>query len=326
MVGILIIDDEEGVRRSLQRVLERDNYKLFLAPDGKTGIKMVKENLYDIDIAISDLKMPGLDGLSTLIELNVINPQMTRIMLTGYATLENAINALNNGLDGYILKPFDNVEMRKNIRDCYLKKRLQQFISEQVFQELLAGSGALSPRRQKVTILFSDIRGFSAMTENMNPEEIPIFLSKHYFDPISAIVKKHGGTLDKHIGDGVMIIFGAPLSHSDDTARAIFSALEIRDYMRIHGENNKMPVGMGLNTGEVVTGVFGSVLKKEYTAFGNVVNIAAHLEKMAKGGDIFITEQTYQEVSEMVYVHEIGMVTIKNIKDPTKVYNIVGFK
>jgi DNA-binding NtrC family response regulator len=123
IVKILIIDDEEGVRISLKKVLERDGYEVLLAERGAEGIDIVHQFPEDIETVISDFKMPGLDGLETLTAIGRINPDIIRIILTGYATLDRAIDTVNLGIDGFLTKPFDNNEIKAKIREFVIKKR-----------------------------------------------------------------------------------------------------------------------------------------------------------------------------------------------------------
>ena len=143
MSGLLFIDDEEGVRRSVTRALQREPYDLFVAEDGEAGIALVEQNGRGITTVVSDYRMPGIDGLETLGAIGRLNPEMTRIILTGYATLEAAINATNQGIDGFLTKPFDNRSLRANIRGIAVKKHLRQFVPEQVYRELQNSPGAL---------------------------------------------------------------------------------------------------------------------------------------------------------------------------------------
>ena len=117
MNGLLFIDDEEGIRRSIVRALDKESYKVFTAVDGNTGIDVLKKNVSHISTVISDFRMPGIDGLQTLMAVYKLNPEITRIILTGYASVETAIEATNQGIDGFLTKPFDNMELRgKNPR------------------------------------------------------------------------------------------------------------------------------------------------------------------------------------------------------------------
>ena len=331
MTGLLFIDDEEGVRRSITRALKREPYIIHTAEDGDSGIRLAQQYLSEITIVISDYKMPGLDGLETLTRIASINPEVTRVLLTGYATMESAIHATNEGLDGFLTKPFDNVELRSKIQEITIRKRLRQFISDQIYQEMKNNPGIMEPRRQTVTILFSDIRGFTEMSRKMPPEEIAAFLNHYYFTPLGEIAYRHNGTVDKHIGDSIMVIYGSPISYDDDILRAIESAIEMQKTARaisrkLHKKNGfRLNVGIGICTGEVVTGVFGSLRKKEYTAFGMPVNIASRLEKLAKGGEILVTETTYKEVSDKFLAEKMApSVAIKGLSDPVTIYRILG--
>ena len=123
MIKILIVDDEEGVRMSLKKVLQRDGYEILLAENGTQAIELVRQQLNEIETVISDFKMPGLDGLETLTEIGKLNPEIIRIILTGYATLDRAIDSVNSGIDGFLAKPFDNNEIRLKIKEFHVKKR-----------------------------------------------------------------------------------------------------------------------------------------------------------------------------------------------------------
>ena len=330
MNGLLIVDDEEGIRRSLKRALQREDYFIFLAHEGKEAIKIVAENRDEIDIVISDLKMPGLDGIETLSVIGEINPEITRIVLTGYGTMENAIKATNEGIDGFLTKPFDNVEVRAKIREYFLKKHLKQFISTQIFQELQKDPRTFKPKKQRTSILFTDIRGFSSISEKTDPQDLAVFLNRRYFNPLSDIAFKYNGTLDKHIGDSIMVIFGAPISYKDDALRAVRTAIDIQKIMtqtmvKLGAiELSSIPVGIGISTGEVVAGIFGSTRKKEYTVIGSPVNIAARLEKLAKPGQTLITEETFREVRHEIDAEEIDPVRIKGFDKKVRIYSVPG--
>jgi len=209
--SILFIDDEEGVRRSVQRALKREPYHIYTAGDGREGIDVVQDHVEEIVTVVSDFKMPGLDGLETLKIIGGINPEITRIILTGYATMEAAIDATNCGIDGFLTKPFDNVELRAKIRDIWVRKHLRQFVSEQIYEEINKSPMSLKPRFHDVTILFSDIRNFTAMSQHVSPEALVDFLNSDYFTPMGDIAYQHQGALDKHIGDSVMVVIG-PIS------------------------------------------------------------------------------------------------------------------
>jgi adenylate cyclase len=329
-LGLLIIDDEEGVRRALERALSREPYRIFLAPDGQSAIQIVEHNAGDIAIAISDYKMPGFDGLQTLAAIGQLNPEITRIMLTGYATLESAIAATNEGIDGFLTKPFDNLELRAKIREYFVRKRLKQFVSSQVLEEIQRDPSKLVPRKQQASILFTDIRGFTSMAEAHDPAELASWLSDFYFGPLGEVAFKHGGTLDKHIGDSIMVIFGAPIQRPDDALHAVRSAIEMRTVLaEINRELNGRPriaMGIGIHTGDVVVGLLGSARKREYTAIGRTVNVASRLEKYAADGEILITEATYQLVREAVEAEPLTPLVLRGVSGPIQAYQVLGLR
>ncbi len=331
MTGLLVVDDEEGVRRSLKKVLEGDGYAVSLAENGNQAIDIIRADPYRIETAISDYKMPGIDGLETLIEIGKINPEVTRIMLTGYATMESAIESVNAGIDGFITKPFLNIELKAKVRECNLRKRLKQFVSEQVFSEIWKEGAHISSKKQKATVLFSDIRGFTKLSERLSVEEICETLNMCYFSPLDSIICGHNGTLDKHVGDSIMGVFGAPLTFKDDATRAVTCAIEMIDEIdRINSSlpetGQKLSVGIGISTGEVMAGIFGSSRKKEYTVMGPAVNVASRLEKLARKGQILVCGDTYNEVKDIVRAENMEPVMLKGIDRKIDIYNIVGLR
>jgi adenylate cyclase len=328
---VLVVDDEEGVRRSLKKVLERDHYSILLAESGQEAIEIVQANKRDIETVISDFKMPGLNGLETLIEIGKLNPEVTRIILTGYATMESAIESVNAGIDGFLTKPFDNTELRAKVKEYNVKKRLKQFVSEPVLQELQRDTSDMQPRKQTVSVLFADIRGFARMAEGMTPKDLSELINLHYFSPLDQIIYDYYGTLDKHIGDGIMGIFGAPKASENDTARAVMSAVHMRHEMwRINRDlsdrGERIAVGIGIGTGEAMVGIFGSARKKEYTAFGHAVNIASRLEHMAREEQILICEQTYEKVKDLVEVERMGTFTLRGMEKAVEVFNVITMR
>ena len=328
MIKILIVDDEEGVRRSLKKLLQRDGYDILLAENGTEAIDIVRQHVNEIETVVCDFKMPGLDGLETLMEISKLNPEIIKIILTGYATLDRAIESVNSGIDGFLTKPFDNKEIRLKLKEFHIKKRLKQFVPAQVLEELQKFGENLEPRNQKVSILFTDIRGFSKISEALTPSELSQLLNLNYFYPLDNIIFKHNGTLDKHIGDGIMGIFGAPISHNGDAKSAVECAVEMRNKIaeintEIGARNIKLPVGFGISTGESMVGIFGSAIRKEYTAMGNPVNLAARLERIAKEKQILICDDTYEEVKDFFEVEKIRQVKLKGMDEETTVYNII---
>lgn len=328
MNKLLFIDDEEGIRRSVVRALKREPYKTYTAENGEAGISFVKDNIPDIATVISDYKMPGLDGLETLGVIGSINPEITRIILTGYATMEAAIQATNQGIDGFLTKPFDNMELRAKIHSISVRKRLKQFVSEQVYEKIEKSPGVLEPTFHEASILFSDIRDFTRMSQMVSPEKIAAFLNNHYFTPLGEIAYGYNGTVDKHIGDSIMVVFGSPVECDDNAIRAVKTAIKMQKRAKeidnkLYKKNGlRLKIGIGISTGKVFSGILGSLRIKEFTSIGMPVNISARLQGLAKGGEILISDKTFQKLSNTIEVESLPSVTVKGINDPIIVYRV----
>ncbi len=333
MDGLLFIDDEEGIRRSVARALKRAPFAIYLAKTGKEGVSILRENPQTIATVISDYKMPGLNGLETLTAIGQINPEVIRIILTGYATMDVAIQATNGGIDGFLTKPFDNTDLRKNIHEIALRKRLKQFVPEPIFKKLQTTPHALAPSDHEVTVLFMDIRGFTQMTQGAAPEKIADFLNTCFFSPMGEIAWQYEGTIDKHIGDSMMIVFGSPIQKENDPERAVRAAvamqkkadeinhtLEKKNGLRLH-------IGIGIATGKVFSGVLGSFRKKEFTSIGMAVNLASRLQKLAQQGQILICGDTAEKLTPClpgnIVLSPRPAVNLKGIRAPVISHRIV---
>jgi adenylate cyclase len=328
MNGLLLIDDEEGIRRSLIRALEREPYCVYAASSGHAGIDLIKENLHRIAMVISDFRMPGLDGLETLVEIGKLNPEIVRIILTGYATMEAAIRSTNLGIDGFLTKPFDNVELRAKIHEISVRKHLRQFVPEQVYREIEHSTGILIPKNHEVSILFSDIRGFTRMSRGVSPELLVKFLNDCYFSPMGEIAYAYNGTVDKHIGDSMMVVFGAPLHQENDALLAVRSAVAMQKAAqkinaKLTMKNGfRLKLGIGISTGSVYSGILGSLRRKEYTSIGMAVNIAAKIQCAAGEGEILVTEETLRQLPKDICTLKIPPLRVKGIDAPVPVYRV----
>jgi adenylate cyclase len=327
MNGLLFIDDEEGIRRSLRRALKRERYPVYTADNGLNGIAFFREHIVSIGTVISDFKMPGIDGLETLSIIESISPEVTRIILTGYATMEAAIRATNDRIDGFLTKPFDNHELRSKIQDINIRKRLKLFVPEQVYREINRSPEGLGPVSREVSVLFSDIRGFTRMSQDAGPEDLAAFLNTEYFTPMGEIVFQRNGTVDKHIGDSIMVVFGAPNTGADDALNAVETAIVMQEAAREIDRNLsrngfKLRIGIGIATGKVFCGIFGSIRRKEFTSIGMTVNIAARLEKIAGEGEILIDDVTFQKLAGRLPAAPLPPMTIRGVEGPVNVHRV----
>ncbi|HVS46911.1 MAG TPA: adenylate/guanylate cyclase domain-containing protein [Verrucomicrobiae bacterium] len=220
---------------------------------------------------------------------------------------------------------------RKMVTDMFGMHVSPAVVKEILKNEDPRSSLSLRGTRVRVTVFYSDIRGFTSMSETMTPEEIYAQLNE-YFDAMCKLVFKYGGYVDKFIGDCIMAVFSAPFQTPQDAKNAVISAFEQQQMIAkmsqewIAQGKHAFTVGMGVNTGDVVMGNLGASSRMNYTVIGDNVNVAARLYNVAKGGEIVISDATYQEVKDVVEVVEMEPVMVKGKSIPIRIYNIVGLK
>jgi HD-GYP domain-containing protein (c-di-GMP phosphodiesterase class II) len=219
----------------------------------------------------------------------------------------------------------------ENSKLSNLRYAFSRYVSHQLVDSILSDPDEikLGGERRKVTILFADIRGFTSMAENMKPEEV-VDLLNTYLSGLTDVVFKFEGTLDKYIGDCLMAVFGAPISHYNDAERATITAIEMQNYVReINAQRKKkglpeVAIGIGLNSGFAISGNMGSIDRMDYTVIGDVVNIAARLEGIAGRGQILATREVYEEVQYVVDAEFLDSVNVKGRAQTVDVYEIKG--
>jgi len=207
-----------------------------------------------------------------------------------------------------------------------IKSVFSLHVSSAVVNELLSDPEKcqLFGTRKNVTVLFADIRGFTTISEKMQPEEVVALLNE-CFTRMSDVVFENDGFLDKFIGDALLAVFGAPIAHKDDAARAVRAAWQmqkrIKEVEKEHSYSG-LQIGIGINTGDVVAGNMGSQKRMNYTVIGDNVNLTQRLEDMAKGGQILISEETYKFVSDIVKVNKLEPVLVKGKTNAVQIYEI----
>ena len=215
-----------------------------------------------------------------------------------------------------------------------IKRAFSGYLSRQMLDIVLANgqTATLKGERRRVTVLFADIRGFTAISEGMRPEEVVEVLSE-IFDRMVDVVLRNHGTIDKFLGDGMMVIFGAPLDHTYQEEHAITAALEMQRELQVLADKRtaegKRPVrmGIGINSGTAVVGNIGSKERMEYTAIGDAVNLAARLESATRdlGVEIIVSEQTYDAVRPLFKWKPTGEFLVKGRSEPVRAYCVEGF-
>ncbi len=214
-----------------------------------------------------------------------------------------------------------------------IRKTFGRYLTDAVVANLLENPSGLSlgGERRKITILTSDLRGFTATSERLPPEEV-IKILNFYFGYMAEAITKYEGTIDEFMGDGILVLFGAPTHKDDDAQRAIACALEMQ--LAMTPVNQQMAawgfaplaMGIGINTGEVVVGNIGSEKRTKYGIVGNHVNLTYRIESYTTGGQILVSESTLQEAGEVVIIKGTKMVQPKGIQSPITIYDIGGMK
>ncbi|MBI4865306.1 MAG: GAF domain-containing protein [Candidatus Riflebacteria bacterium] len=226
----------------------------------------------------------------------------------------------------------ENAKLVDRIREETRKRAvLSRYFSPNIVEKIVQHRGGLTLGGEKVqaTVLFADIRGFTSFSENRATEAVVEFLND-FLTTMTRVIFEKGGTLDKYLGDGLMAIFGAPFRLNDAPYWAVQAAVEMQQAMTGHlaeWENRYGFVGklgIGINTGEVISGNIGSTDRLDYTVIGDPVNLAARLQAMAVKGDIVISEYTYSQVKERVRVELMGPVTVKGKSKEVEIFRLTG--
>src|SRR5213594_2479309 len=218
------------------------------------------------------------------------------------------------------------------VREQRERRRFQQFFSPAVAREVVRHKeeGSLDTSRRLVTVLFSDIRGFTTLSEQLQPEQVAEML-REYLTEMTEIVFRNGGTVDKYIGDCVMALYNVPVEDAQHAAKAVRTALEFQERTLAVSKRweEKLGIairnGVGINTGEAVVGTLGSKQRLEYTAIGDTINLGARLESLTKDykTNIIISETTYALVRDEFITKELGDVTVKGKTHPVKIYAVL---
>jgi len=220
---------------------------------------------------------------------------------------------------------------RKIEQEAVTRQRFERLLSPAIAELVVSGEVEVEKGGQlrDTTVFFSDIRGFTAMSETRSPEAIVAMLNE-YFELMVEVVFRYEGTLDKFIGDEIMALFGAPVAHEDDAYRAVKVAVEQLKVLRTWNEKRvaagqpDVQVGIGINSGELVAGYLGSSRALEYTVIGDVVNTAARLCSKAKAGEIIISRDTYDRVQRFFITEELPPAMLKGKAQPLQTYRVIG--
>lgn len=354
---ILIVDDALFFRNMLKNIFISRNYKVILAKDGLDALKVLEDT--KIDVIIMDLNMPNMDGNEFLKKRRKVPSlyQIPTIIVTGESSRGITSTLLKLGANDVIQKPFVVEEMVMKVDNLIrsiifqgekdnltkalegnvnklneINKKLSKYLSPQLHSSIFENKDlGLTSKRKKLTIMFSDIQNFTETTEEMEPEDLTYILN-NYLTEMSNIALKHGATIDKFIGDAIVAFFGDPetMGAQQDAITCVIMAIEMRDKLKElqtkwHNEGFVRPFNsrIGINTGYVTVGNFGSDQKMEYTAIGGNMNLAARLEASSEAGEILISHETFLLIKDKVEAIYMGEVKAKGIHKPVRTYRVI---
>lgn len=393
---LLVVDDEVTVERLIRQRFRKEiqsgEYEFYFAFDGSEALDFLKQKA-DIDIVITDINMPKMDGLTLLNHIQELNPITKTIMISAYGDLDNIRASMNRGAFDFVTKPIDFDDLRRTmsktiqfveeikaaLKSSKENQLLKMYVNPSVIAYLsglqgaeggpsASGSGAgetlpdygedtlgetrtiafeegsrngslafASPgiagmdgdpgRRVEGTVCFIDVCGFTSISEYASPETITRLLNT-YFDHIAESALEYEGAIDKFLGDAAMVVFTGEghLERAADCCIAAREKIKILLARELEPGIKHPDISVGLNTGEMVSGSFGSnrIKRLDFTVIGDTVNTAARLESVSKPGNILVPENAYHLLKTAYQLKEIGEIHLRNKSQALRVYNLLG--
>jgi adenylate cyclase len=342
MTKILVADDEADlevlIRQKFRQKIREQKYEFVFAVNGNDALEKIQQHP-DIDIVLSDINMPEMDGLTFLLRLGETNPLIKTVMVSAYGDMDNIRTAMNRGAFDFVTKPvnFEDLELTmektighvKQLRDTLKAIRenniLKMYVDENVlnFMSSKEYEGSLTANETiEGSVAFIDICSFTSISEKETPDTVVKLLNR-YFDVMVKEIIAQNGLVDKFIGDCVMAVFKGSF-HLD---RAIDACLAIRNKIAELPESNQFApmVSIGINSGEMISGNIGSAALRrlDYTVIGDAVNTAQRLQTVAGVGKVIINEACYEKVKQSFNCKKIGEAILKNKEAAAVLYEVL---
>ena len=345
MAKILVVDDEADlevlIKQKFRQKIREQKYEFVFAINGKVALEQLALHP-DMDIVLSDINMPEMDGLTLLARLNDQNNLLKSVIVSAYGDMENIRAAMNLGAFDFITKPinFEDLEltMEKTIRQVHqmrdtikaIKENniLRMYVDEAVLNFMGSGefeSSLMMNENVEATVAFIDICSFTTISESESPDTV-VRLLNTYFDVMVKQIIAAGGYIDKFIGDAIMAVFRGEF-HLDRAIDACLAARKEIEKLPALNENvsYKPNVSIGINSGEMISGNIGSasLRRLDYTVIGDAVNIAQRLQTLATPGQILITAESYEKIKESFNCNKIQEAVLKNKSNPVVLYEVL---
>ena len=350
---ILAVDDLQENRELVARYLSRSGHFVVTASSGEEALATLEES--DVDVVLLDLVMPGMDGREVLRRIKE-HPEWRAtpvIVISGRQDMDGIIECIEAGADDYLFKPFNPVLLQARIKagierkrwhdreeqyrqqlernEKFIRATFGRYLSDEIVTDILERPEGLElgGDLREVTIMMSDIRGFTTLSEHLAPAQVVTMLNR-YLGTMTDIILAHQGTIDEFIGDAILAVFGAPQKREDDADRAVRCALAMQAAMKeINAANEAdglpaVATGIALNTGKVIAGNIGSERRSKYGFVGHPMNVTSRIEDQSAGGEILVADSTLSKLTTDYRVTDTRELNVKGIDQMVVVHRIEG--
>ncbi len=360
-IVVLLVDDQAIIGEAVRRMLsEETDIDFHFCQDAMLAIKTA--NRISPTVILQDLVMPEIEGLTLVryFRANKSTRDVPLIVLSGKEEPYTKAEAFALGASDYMVKLPDKLEVvariryhskgyinmlerneafkallesqqQLEIRNRFIRQTFGRYLSDDVVDRILESPEGmkLGGEKRRVTIMMSDLRGFTAMSERL-PAETVVSIINIYLETMTEIIFKYQGTIDEFIGDSILVIFGAPIKRDNDAHRAVACAMEMQLTMKDVNERNRkegypeVEQGIGINTGDIVVGNIGSEKRSKYGVVGRNVNLTSRIESYTIGGQTLISESTRQACGDMIRIDNSMEVLPKGMNEPITIYEVGG--
>lgn len=345
MAKIMVVDDEADlemlIKQKFRQKIREKKYEFLFAGNGKAALEKLSEN-EDVEIILSDINMPEMDGLTLLSKINAQNTLLRTVIISAYGDMQNIRAAMNLGAFDFITKPIDfedlEITVEKTLKDVEHMKETIEAIRENNILKMYVDQNVLNFMNSKEyehslssnetiegTVAFIDICGFTSISETEKPDNV-VRLLNNYFEIIVKQILNQKGHIDKFIGDAVMAVFRGDY-HLDRALDACLAVVNDIEKCPPLSETVAFTphVAIGINSGEMISGNIGSssLRRLDYTVIGDTVNVAQRLQSIAGPGEIIINKNAYEKIKEFFQCESKGSVSLKHKANPEEIYQVI---